>query len=205
MIWFFKRNIFDVKRMVAVVYNLEYFDASSPKNKLYEGGNFVAKRLETINEFYRDRILKAINRMDIKPTFDLLEISKRLEKGHYFIIVENEDEIVGWRWAAVGSVFFEEFNCHINLGQRDVFSYNTYVDKRYRGKKLNNIMDWERVRCLSEDGYKILWALIYNRNKAALRSAVNFGYKKMGYYYFIKLLFMSIHFPPKELYSYSNK
>lgn len=191
--------------MVVVVYNLEAFDVSDPKNKLYEGGGFFAKRLETIDDYYKGRIIKAINRMDIKPTFDLPEISRRLEKGHYFIIVENEDEIVGWRWAAVDSVYFEDFNCRINLGQRDVFSYNTYVDKRYRGKKLNNIMDWERVRCLSDDGYGILWALIYNRNKAALKSAVNFGYKKIGYYYLIRLFFKSFHFPPKELYKYCKK
>ncbi len=137
--------------------------------------------------------------MDIKPTFDVREVNRRLQSGHIFIILESEGKTLGWSWAGMGSVFFNEFNCNIYLKPKHSFSYNTYVSKEHRRNRLNHLILNEKLRTLKQLGYEKIWGLIYEWNKPSLKSYINFNFEKIGHYYMLKLFFMNFQFPPKKL------
>lgn len=200
MLWFIKRNIFLIKSMVTVEYDLEHFSKEKISYPIViDGMKVVAKRLVEINTEYEERIEMVLCRMDFTPPFNIEEARRRLNKGYYFIILENDSQIIGWDWAAINKVFFDEFYCNIDLQDKESFSFNTYISKEFRGKKLIKILLNEKLFQLKKDGYSKIWGLIYPSNMASRKSFRENGWKEIGYYRFLKLLFMDFRFPPKGI------
>ena len=200
MLWFFKKNIFSIKSMLTVEYDLEHFSKEGISYPIVvDGMKATAKRLMEINPEYEERIGPVLRRMDFTPPFDIGEAKRRLDKGYYFIILENDGRVIGWSWAGIGKVWFNEFNCNIELKTRHAFFFNTYVAKEFRGKELNQIVFNEKLYQLKNDGYIKLWGLIYKSNEASLRSLRKIGFKEPGYYRFLKLLFMNFRLSPKDI------
>lgn len=166
---------------------------------IVEGMEVSAKRLREIRPEDGTKIEHAIKRMDIKPTFDLEEAKKRVSHGFYFITLQLEDKIIGWDWAGVDKVYFDQFNCHIQLRKGHVFSFNTYIEKAYRGRGLNSIVVKGKLYELVKDGYGKIWGLAHKWNQASIKSFENMNWKFLGNYNFIKLFFLNLRFPPKGI------
>ena len=200
MLWYFKKNIFSLNSMVVVEYDLSRLPTKEIAYPIVvDGMQVVAKQLKKITPEYETKIISAIQKMDFTPPFNIQEAKRRLKKGCYFIILENDIEIIGWSWAAINRVFFDEFNCHINIKGKHAFFFNTYVHKGFRGKRLNHIVFHEKLHQLKKDGYDKIWGLIYKSNKPSRRSLQEIGFEEIGSYSFAKLLFMNFRFPPKGI------
>jgi RimJ/RimL family protein N-acetyltransferase len=186
--------------MIAIEYDLSRLPIKEDSSPIaVDRMEFIPKRLREITPEYEAKIKGVLYRMDFKPPFDIQEAKRRLKKGYYFIILENDIEIIGWSWAAINRVFFDEFNCHINIKGKHAFFFNTYVYKGFRGKGLNHIVFHEKLHQLKKDGYDKIWGLIYKSNKPSRRSFQKIGFEEIGSYRFAKLLFMNFRFPPKGI------
>ncbi len=199
MKWYFKKNIFSLIKMVTVECRLTDKDFSHKYSKEIDGKVYVVRWIKDLNRLNKNAIIEAINRMDIKPTFDIRKIAKRLHNGHFFFILESQEKIVGWSWNGVDSVFFDEFNCNIHLKPKHTFSYNSYIAKEARGNRLNHLLLNAKFQTLKDSGYEKMWALIYTWNKPSLKSGLKHSYKEIGNYYFLKLFYMNFFFPPRKL------
>lgn len=184
--------------MIAMAYDLSQMPSPENISRHPENGSkFFPKRLIEISPEYETKIDKALHQMDFKPPFNIQQAHNWVENGDYFIILENDNEIIGWRWAAVNRVFFEEFNCYIDIKKGHVFSYNAYIKKDYRRKKLNQLLLGEMLKILKNDGYNKIWSLTHKWNHASLGSQKKMGYKEIGSYFFAIILFMNFKFPPR--------
>lgn len=200
MLWFIKKNIFSLNSMVVVEYDLSRLLTKEIAYPIVvDGMQVVAKQLQEITPEYENRIISAIQKMDFTPPFNIQEAKRRLKEGYYFIILENDIEIIGWSWAAINRVFFDEFNCHINIKGKHAFSFNTYIHKAFRGKGLNHIVLHEELHQLKRDGYDRFWGLIHKSNKPSRNSYQKIGFEEIGSYRFAKLLFMNFRFPPEGI------
>lgn len=200
MRWYIRRNIFAISSMIVMEYDLSKYRDERPSYPMFVDGLAVsATRLFEINSEYGVKIEKAISQMDYKSPFDIQEAKRRIEEGGYFIILENESEIIGWSWAAVNRVFFDDFNCFIKIKERCAFSYNLYIKKQHRGKRLNHITLGELLYQLKIDGYKKTWLLVHKWNRGSLRSLNSMGWRIAGHYNFLKLMFLNLRFPPQGI------
>jgi hypothetical protein len=197
MRWYIKRNIFAINSMIVMEYDLSKCREERPSYPVFVDGLGVsATRLFEINSEYGVKVGKAISQMDYRPPFDIQEARRRIKEGGYFIILENGSEIIGWSWAAVNRVFFDDFNCFIKIRERCAFSYNLHIKAQFRGKRLNHITLGELLYQLKNDGYEKTWVLVHKWNYGSLRSLNNMGWRMVGHYNFMKLIFLNFRFPP---------
>ena len=200
MKWFIKRNIFSYQSMVTVMCDLTGSSVEKPLfPTIIEGMEIFPKRLREINSDDTKKLEDAINRMDSKPTFDVDEAKRRLSRGFCFITLQCSGKMIGWSWAGVNRVYFQDLNSYIDLKQGTAFSYNTYIQKNYRGKQLNHIVFTEKQYQLKKDGYDKIWGLIHKWNHTSTNSLLKMNWKIIGDYNFIKFLFMNFKFPPKGI------
>jgi GNAT superfamily N-acetyltransferase len=200
MRWYIRKNIFAINSMTVMEYDLSKHRDERPSYPMFVGGLAVsAARLFEINSEYGAKMEKAISQMDYKSPFNIQEAKRRIKEGGYFIILENGSEIIGWSWAAVNRVFFDEFNCFIEIKERCAFSYNLYIKKQYRGKRLNHVTLGELLYQLKNDGYNKAWVLVQKWNNGSLKSLNSMGWRIVGDYKFIKLMFLNFRFPPQGI------
>ncbi len=184
-----ERYIF-YRRFAVVEYNIENHKNDNKFNQ--EKSKIFVRRIKTIDKNLEEKISDALSRMDFNPPFDISEAKKRLEKGYYFVIAEQNDEIIGWRWAAINSIFISEIGKRVKLEKREAYDFNAYVEKLYRSKGINKIMIRHEVSCLHNARFRKMWGLNYSWNIAHLKSLTRMGYKIVAYYYYFKFFFIKI-------------
>ncbi|MFX0199067.1 MAG: GNAT family N-acetyltransferase [Candidatus Hodarchaeota archaeon] len=200
MLWYIKKNILSFQSTFVVKYELSQLvnePCSCPV--LINGSKFYPKRLFEISPEYQARIEEVFTDMDHRPLFDISEAKHRLENGFFFIILENDSEILGWSWAAVNRVYFKDFNCFLPIKEKTAFSFNTYVKKQFRGRRLNQLIVHEKLLHLKKAGYDYIWGLIYPWNHSSIKSFTRMNWEIIGKYYFMKFFFMNLRFPPKSI------
>jgi len=200
MLYFFRRNIFDIRRMLAVDYDLTRVEEEKQQPRMTLDGHAIeVRRVEVLLEREAAQIRNAIKKMDFKPTFDIEEIRRRLARGFYFVVVKHQDRIIGWYWAGVKEVYFEELNCHIKIKRDQAFLYNMYIEKKHRGRGIIDIARRELFLHLKKEKYKRAWSLVKINNKASLKSHTRMNYRFLGNYIFVRLLSFTLTFSPKSI------
>jgi hypothetical protein len=156
---------------------------------------FNVKRIITLNPKIEKKLNAALLKVDFSPLpFTINEAKKRLTNGYHLIIMENNDEIIGWTWDAVRSYYIPELNEKIDLKQNECFSYNTYIDKRFRNKGLNKIMLHGKIASLYNEGFEKEWGHIWAWNIPSLKSFTGMGWVIIGYIYYFKFFFIKIKY-----------
>ncbi len=196
MIWFIKKYIFSNIVMKTVHYDLSKLpDQEPPTDVIIDGNQLDCRIIQALDIEMTSMLEQAFARMDAKQSFSISDIHKRLSAGYVFSVGIIQDHVVGWTWGAINKVYFSDFNCTINLEEKVAFSYNTFIDKDYRGKKINNYILNNILLYFKQKHYKKIWCLIYPWNIASIKSYTNNGWKLTGDYRFIKLFGMNFHFP----------
>ncbi|WP_028575398.1 hypothetical protein [Desulfonatronovibrio hydrogenovorans] len=203
MKWYIKKNIYSLHKMHTFAYDLDSYNRI-PVEEIDSGVSDMKKlyfkHIKKSDSVFESRMLSAFSKMDFKPNFNIEELRKRFGLGYFLTITETEHkEIVGWTWAAVKKVFFDDFNCYIKIKPKHAFSYSTYVHKDYRGKKLNHFMKEVNFYNLKQMDYNCIWALVHTWNKSSIRSLQNMKWDSIGYYKFLKLFYMNFHYPPESV------
>jgi len=200
MKWFIKRNVFSFQSMLTVERDLANLPIEKPHfPTIIDDMEIFPNRLKEITSDDERKIQDAISRMDIKPTFDVHEAKRRLNRGFYFVNIEHNNKIVGWTWTGINKVYFEEFNCNLKVRKNQAFGFNAYIEREYRNRRLFNILRYERDYHLKTDGYEKLWGLIHKNNYAQIKSCQRMNYEFIGNFTFVKFLFISCKFPPRGI------
>jgi len=92
---------------------------------------------------------------------------ERLDKGDKFLLALHNGKIVGYIWAMKDKMELSEFN-HISLPFNRVYTYNTFVLKEYRGKRVQGAMYTYLINTLRRDGKRFAVDLTNTNNKSAL-------------------------------------
>jgi len=200
MLWYIKNNIFNLQSTLVVRYDLSQLPTerfSYPV--LINGLKLYAKRLFELSPEYQLKIEEAFSQMDHPPLFDIKEAMDRLKNGFFFVILENESGILGWSWAAINKVYFNDFNCFLKINDKAAFSFNTYVKRQFRGRRLNRVIVNEKLFHLKQAGYNYIWGLIHQWNHPSIKSFTSMNWEIIGKYYFMKFFFMNFRLPPKGI------
>ncbi len=191
MRWAIKKYIFNFRKMLIIETDLRTYASAFLDRRTIRGNPVVISRLESIDSNYETKLEKAFGNLDIKSYFDIGDCSNRIRRGFYFHVAEAGDEIVGWAWSATGRVYFEEFFSDIAIPDGTAFSYNFYIDKRFRGTGLPFLLIDLVLSDLRDDGKHLFWGLCYPHNKNVMAFNKLARGKIAGQYYFIRLLMWS--------------
>jgi ribosomal protein S18 acetylase RimI-like enzyme len=157
--------------------------------------NITVKRVKYIDKKIENKLKNALLRMDFRPLpFDIDNARHRLNNNCHFIIIEQNDELIGWSWHAVGSVYNPELEERIKLNDRDAFVFNTYIEKAYRNRGFHKIMLHEKIKSLREEGFKKEWGIVWEWNTPSLKSFTHMGWQIFGYYHYFRFFFLKIRY-----------
>lgn len=196
MKWFLRRKFFFITSMSVFECKLSDNQTSTQQMKSLEENKIEVNRIKQIDDAIKDQLENSLKKSDITPTFNINEAKKRIDKGSYFFILKCNENIIGWSWAKVGTVFFDEFQDTINLKEKHAFAYNSFILKEYRGKGLISLLYQEKLNHLKKDGIVKVWALVHKWNKKSLKSFNKMKWTKLGNYTFLRVLFFNLKFPP---------
>lgn len=199
MKWYINRYIFCKKSMERLFFKISEFKGEMIKEFPLENGKILKSYIiQSLDESLIFKLEKAFLRMDFKPPFNIEDIKNRLDKGHFFSVGMIGEKIIGWTWGGVGKVYFDEFFTNINLEPGNAFSFNSYVEKKYRGNVVLKILLNNLVFSLKEKNYKKIWALVYSWNKSSIKAYINSGWTQDNSYLFINILGLKFHKPYKR-------
>ena len=195
MLWFIKQHVFSFIKMKQLFIALPEWngDTACPDHAI-EGKPLDCRIISNLDTALEPMFVESLARMESKPYFSLSDIHTRLQMGHVLSIAMIDNRIVGWTWSAMGNIHYSEFNALIKLRPGEAFSYNTYVHKQHRGKRINQYLLNNMLSYLKQRKRTKLWALIYPWNTASLNSYLKNGWKIEKDYYFLKLFGLNFHF-----------
>lgn len=108
-----------------------------------------------------------------------MELDIGLSEGHLFANVKHEDEIVGYNKTGYGKVYIQDFKKAFLFPERVAFTYDTFIDRKYRNRNLGAFLLNEVCKKLRELGYKSLWAHIPPWNHASISMHQKLGFRRL--------------------------
>lgn len=188
MRWFIKRHIFNLKKMLIIETELSTYKSAFLDRRKIRKKPVSIYRAITIDHDLEKKLKTAFVRLDILQYFDMADIRERISKGFYFHVVEMEDEIIGWAWSAVDKVYFDDFFADLKIDKNTVFSYNFYIDTRFRGTGLPYLLIDQVLTDLRDNKHSLFWGLCYPDNKQVLAFNKMTNGRIVGNFYFLRLL-----------------
>ena len=96
----------------------------------------------------------------------------RLAKGDKCILALHNDKIIGYIWLMKDHMELSQYN-HIPLPKNKAYTYNGFVLKKYRGKRVHAAMYAYIVDMLKKDGKRFVISEVDEANKPALKTKNN--------------------------------
>ena len=120
------------------------------------------------------------NETIFRPDFDLDVARERLQKGHLCFICYDRDNIIGYTWYAAHDKYIPELTARILLKEKEIYNYNSYLDKEYRLKTAAwAVVQIAHKYCLDNGFNRVLCATM-NWNKPPQNALKRIGYKQNG-------------------------
>lgn len=129
-----------------------------------------------------------------QPAFSTREAYERLRSGGHCFVCEDKGSIVGYTWFAVGQKYIMEIESTIRLKRRQVYAYNAYVARRYRGRNIFRNLLITGARALYPRGFTngVASAIAWNRaSRAILHRAAFSEVGRVTVGYFLTLRYMT--------------
>jgi len=128
-----------------------------------------------------------------EPAFDAAEAYERLRDGGYCFVCEDKGRIVGYTWFAAGEKYITEIQSTIRLKEREVYAYNAYVARSYRGNNIFRDLLITGARALYLRGFTggLAAAMVWNGATRAILPRVAFsetGRVTVGYFLTIRYM-----------------
>lgn len=115
------------------------------------------------------------------------ELATRFESGERLAIYEIDGKIVGQNWYSTG-VHDHDGWLHFELRPTDVWGYEMWTDKTYRGRGIaNRIADFAN-RHFADGGYDRMIGVIDVLNRNSLRTLEKHGNRNIGRVWFWRCL-----------------
>ena len=108
----------------------------------------------------------------------------QLKNGAKCFFALHEGEVVGYSFARFDKLEVSKY-C-LNLPQDKVYRFNTFVLKKWRGKRLLNAIESHGSADLRAIGKKFIIGFIHKDNKASIKGRERMGWKRIGEFYSIR-------------------
>ena len=125
----------------------------------------------------------------------------RLEKGDRCILSLHNDQIVGYTWIMKDYMELSKRK-HIGISENRVYTYNGFVLREYRRKRIFAALDLYVTRMLKKENKRYRISIVAQHNKAAINSREKMGFKKLGEIVHIKFLGVIYPYIQKEILNY---
>ena len=192
---YIKKNIFGVYR--AIIFEL---DLKKP----------VPKINTNLKISYRFATKKDIDSMDEKQ-FNLdfkskLYAKERLANGNKCILALHNKKIIGHLWYMKDYMDLS-LKKKILLSKNRAYTYNGFVIKEYRGKRIHAAMYAYIVNLLRKEGKRFVISAVDMDNRIALKTKLKnrADYEKIGKLYHIRFLGLKYDFIQKRELTYLQK
>ena len=112
----------------------------------------------------------------------------RLKKGDKCLFAIYKNEIVGYIWA-MNDIIELEGSKSYKLPKNIVYTYNGFVIKKYRGKRIHGAMYTYLLDLFKKEGKQFVLSGVSSTNKSSLKTKnkERGNYKKIAYLYQIKI------------------
>lgn len=127
-----------------------------------------------------------LNKMEFLSEFSTDQVLDRVNSGNYLYIAKHKGEIIGFIWFAVKNGWIPSFHGEMELKPHEVYEYNGYVHRGYRGKNILNMIKAHAFRDLLSMGYRSSIGVVFVWNRSSLRihekigsvttGSISFGY-----------------------------
>jgi len=115
-----------------------------------------------------------------------MEINIGLVANHLYSSLKYNGKIIGYNKTGYSKVYIEDFKKVYTFPDKVAFTYDTFIDPKYRNRKLGTYLLGEVCKKLKEQGFKSIWAHISPWNIASITMHQRLGFKKYSliiYYY----------------------
>ena len=178
MLWRLREFIYFYKNPLVV-----YKDISNQENLTRTfNDDFEFVKIDHIDKLMEEKLSKEINMLGSESPFTLEDAISRLGCGEVFIIIFHKGDIAGWNWFAIGDVKCADFGCNLKLRAGQAYSYNTFVNKKYRGFNLATRLVVASETHLKTNKIESVWGIIYDWNVASQKAFIKAGYEIIGSY-----------------------
>jgi len=179
-----KRYMFS--RHTMIFYDYSMGDLASLDWKSREG--LIFRELSSLDYDALEALLAAQGTEEpvFQPPFDMAEAARRILMGGHCFICEDKGRIAGYAWFATHECYIPEVQATIRLKDREVYGYNAYVGRKYRGQRVIECLWVASARSLYDRGFHwgIGAGMSWNRTIHRVFSAIRFsrkGYLSAGY------------------------
>lgn len=129
-----------------------------------------------------------IEELHVTRLFTMEEVDERIRQGHLLYVAKKDGNIIGFYWVARGRLHIPFFEGTLDLKPDEFYSFNVYLDGKYRGLGINNRLKAYIFNDLRKQGYKRAIGSYYAYNKANHRANVKFGSVPLGYLTYANIL-----------------
>lgn len=154
-------------------------------------------KFEKFNKIDTKQMEVSLQEMEIKREFDIPVLLERLEKGHLLYVAKKSSNIIGYSWIATNLYKPPYFSIDIPLNDDELYSYNAYVHRNFRGRNLINQIKAFAFNDLYKKGYKRSFSGFFSWNKASERAHIKLGSSsngtiRYGYFFTFRYWFISV-------------
>ena len=190
---YFRKNIFSVTKVF--IYELDLNDS-------------IPKFSSELKLSYRFATKEDIDLMNYE-NYNYDEKAKkyaeeRLKKGDSCVLALNNSRIIGYVWIIYDNLEISKMN-FISLSKNRASTYNSFVLKEFRGKKVRNLMDNYIYEMLRKAGKRYLVCVIEKDNIASQKTRERAGYKKIWHINEFRFFGLRYDYIDKNLLSYLQK
>lgn len=103
----------------------------------------------------------------------------RLAKGDSCVLALFNGKIIGYVWIMKDHIDISKFN-YISLSKKRVSTYNAFVLKEFRGKRVRNAMNVYLIDIIRKSGKRFVVCVVDKDNKASIKCVERAGFKRIG-------------------------
>ena len=129
---------------------------------------------------------------------------ERLKKGDSCILAQSNGRIIGYVWIMYDYLDISKFN-FISLSKNRASTYNSFVLKEFRGKKVRNSMDEYIFDIFRKTGKRFIVCVIDKDNISSAKTRQRAGYKKIGFVNQFRFFGIKHDYVDRNLLSYLQK
>ena len=116
-------------------------------------------------------------------------LTERTKRGDLVAIAfDEEDEVAAYTWATFTDAWMKEIRATMLLGRDETFGTDTFVLPRWRGKKLQYILEAWKFRHLLEHGYRRSLNSVNALNTRSLKTQASERKRKVATVFSVPML-----------------
>jgi GNAT superfamily N-acetyltransferase len=111
----------------------------------------------------------------------------RLAAGDRCFATWSDGRLVAVRWIATGAPHVEYLDLRLDLGEREVYEYDTFTDPGARRRGISAASEARLFETLRGEGYRASIRAVLPENRAAVGDAERAGYRPAGRIGYVRL------------------